>query len=36
MVIVAFTFFLCLAIVLGTYWMFVLRPEDSATRALLA
>jgi tight adherence protein B len=34
MVIVAFTFLLCLAIVLGTYWMFVLRPEDTASRAL--
>jgi tight adherence protein B len=34
MVIVAFTFLLCIAIVLGTYWMFVLRPEDTAARAL--
>src|SRR5262245_45922027 len=34
MVIVASTFLLCIAIILGTYWMFVIRPEDRATHAL--
>jgi tight adherence protein B len=32
--IVAATFVLCASIILGIYWMFVVRPEDSATRAL--
>jgi tight adherence protein B len=34
MLIVGLTFVLCAAIILGTYWMFVVRPEDKATRAL--
>jgi tight adherence protein B len=32
--IVAATFVLCASIILGIYWMFVVRPEDNATRAL--
>jgi tight adherence protein B len=34
MQIVALTFVLCAVIVLGVYWMFVVRPEQAATRAL--
>jgi tight adherence protein B len=34
MLIVASTFVLCAGIILGIYWTFVVRPEDSATRAL--
>ena len=34
MLIVGLTFVLCAAIILGIYWMFVVRPEDRATRAL--
>jgi tight adherence protein B len=34
MLIVASTFVLCAGIVLGIYWAFVVRPEDSAARAL--
>jgi len=34
MQIVALTFVLCTVIVLGGYWMFVVRPEESAIRAL--
>ena len=34
MLIVALTFILCAAIILGMYWMFIVRPEDSAARAL--
>src|SRR5437660_6975294 len=34
MFIVAFTFILCAVIILGVYWMFVVRPEDGAARAL--
>jgi tight adherence protein B len=34
MLIVASTFIFCAAIVLGVYWMFIVRPEDSAARAL--
>jgi tight adherence protein B len=33
-ILVAATFVLCLAIVLGAYWVFVVRVEDSAVRAL--
>src|SRR3954469_574211 len=28
------TFLLCLAIVLGSYWAFIVRPEDNAARKL--
>jgi tight adherence protein B len=34
MLIVAFTFVLCATIILGAYWMFVVRPEDKAARKL--
>jgi len=34
MLIVAFTFVLSASIILGIYWTFVVRPEDSAARAL--
>jgi len=34
MQIVALTFALCAVIVLGGYWMFVVRPEQAASRAL--
>src|SRR5712671_3421648 len=34
MLIIGSTFVSCAAIILGIYWMFVVRPEDSATRAL--
>jgi tight adherence protein B len=34
MLIIAFTFVLCAGIVLGAYWIFVVRPEDNAARAL--
>jgi tight adherence protein B len=34
MLIVAATFVLCAGIILGIYWTFVVRPEDSATRTL--
>lgn len=34
MLIVALTFVLCATIILGTYWTFVVHPEDSAARAL--
>src|SRR5437867_4326227 len=34
MSIVGFTFVLCASIVLGAYWLFVVRPEESAARKL--
>ena len=34
MLIVVLTFVLCAGIILGSYWMFVVRPEDRAARAL--
>jgi tight adherence protein B len=34
MLIVTATFVLCASIILGIYWMFVVRPEDHADRAL--
>jgi tight adherence protein B len=34
MLIVGFTFILCAGIILGSYWTFVVRPEDRAARAL--
>ncbi len=34
MLIVGLTFIVCAVIVLGAYWLFVIRPEDAATRAL--
>src|SRR5579864_6331000 len=34
MLIVTATFVLCASIILGIYWMFVVRPEDRADRAL--
>jgi tight adherence protein B len=34
MLIVTATFVLCAGIILGIYWMFVVRPEDHADRAL--
>jgi tight adherence protein B len=34
MLIVAFTFVLCASIILGIYWVFVVRPEEGAARAL--
>lgn len=34
MLIVAFTFVLCASIILGAYWMFVVRPESKAARKL--
>jgi len=34
MLIVAFTFVLCASIILGIYWIFEARPEESAARAL--
>jgi tight adherence protein B len=34
MLIVTATFVLCTSIILGIYWMFVVRPEDRADRAL--
>jgi tight adherence protein B len=34
MLIVASTFVLCATIILGIYWMFVVRPEDRTARAL--
>jgi tight adherence protein B len=34
MLIVTLTFVLCAVIILGVYWAFVVRPEESASRAL--
>jgi tight adherence protein B len=34
MLIVGLTFILCAGIILGIYWMFIVRPEDQAARAL--
>jgi tight adherence protein B len=34
MLIVALTFALCVGLILGIYWTFVVRPENKATRAL--
>lgn len=34
MLIVALTFVLCATIILGSYWAFIVRPEDSAARKL--
>src|SRR3954465_14938393 len=34
MLIVTLTFVLCAVIILGVYWTFVVRPEQSASRAL--
>ena len=33
LMIVACTFVLCAAVILGSYWMFVVRPETKAARA---
>ena len=34
--VIAATFGLCLAIILGAYWAFVVIPEDKSARQLIA